>query len=448
MILETKQCYKIIKEINSRKLKILKNSKESKRKYNPFWIISVTTLLGYLGKYAILIYFSNLKVKNDEKYVRNDNTTDYNNTNQTNITEFNAIFSNEKNNSQINELYTNIIYEYDRDLFLYICFISFISIFVSIILYWFYQSCIFKKKEVEKKTGESQNSCLECCCVHEISFGLFNCFFHIESFINSKNERKVGFCTQCGESIKYYFNEALCSIVNNEEYQTNCCQCCKNYNEDDYDKKIQFFCYCYKEEGLCSWITNFIVNETQKEIIPGTIFYFISKLMIIGSERLYEDFLKNNYSDIQKKKNFAISFLLVFPTFILFTHFIQHAKRRDEEKYFEDNKWADKFIKNSSEMVLEIYMIIFYNSMTSGFLAFHVLKGKTTNNKTIEDYLFFSILFDKFFIFSLNYFCVKIVKENTNEKKKQFIISININYNLSNNMWFYYLYYKFGNWRY
>ena len=285
-----------------------------KIKYNSFWIVSILTLFGYFGKYGISIYFSYLKKKNDKRYFKNYNTTDFNNNTDNNITMNFIDFLFSSNTATItpqgNDTYKDIIYEYDKNLYLYICATYFVFILLSIGLYSLFKYCVVSKKEekniinenneindannIEPKANKTSKSCsdkcLDCFCVHKLFFELCNCLFYIESFvIENNNKKRVGCCTLCVESIKQYCNDALCNLLNNEENRINCCPCCNNYNEDDYEKTIQFFCYCYKEEGFFSWVNEFFINDTQKEIIPCLIIYFIYNLMIIGSERIYED---------------------------------------------------------------------------------------------------------------------------------------------------------------
>lgn len=343
---------------------------------------------------------------------------------------------------QINETYNNIIYEYDKFLYLCICGIYFIFILLSIVLYSIFKCCIIVKKEEknikneindiknsnpnEPEKNETSESCsnkyLYCFCAYKFFFELCNCLIYIESFIISNNVKRVGCCRLCSESIKQYCNDALCNILNNEENRINCCPCCNNYNEDDYEKSVQFFCYCYKEEGFCSWITKFFINETQKEIIPCMILYFISKLMIIGSERIYEDTLEHNSSDIKKKKSFLYSFGIVFLCFQVISYYIKKMKKKLVKK--ENINCFGKFIKYSNEIVIGIYINIFYNSFLNINFASNYLRGKFKKESDKDISIYLSILYNKFFIFQLNYYCVNKAKENTNLLSQSTLITI------------------------
>jgi hypothetical protein len=90
-----------------------------------------------------------------------------------------------------------------------------------------------------------------------------------------------------------------------KKFKCKCSNCCK-YNEDDYDKDTQNFCYYYQEKSFCEWLDKFITNDIQKEIIPSMVLYFLSRLVTIGSE---EDF--NNKKDNLEQGEFILDFILV-----------------------------------------------------------------------------------------------------------------------------------------
>jgi len=80
----------------------------------------------------------------------------------------------------------------------------------------------------------------------------------------------------CGETIQNYCSNVCANsiglICNNKikEFKCKCCNCCE-YNEEDYDKDTQYFCYCYQEKGFCEWLDKFITKDIQKEIIPSMV---------------------------------------------------------------------------------------------------------------------------------------------------------------------------------
>ena len=321
-----KKIYKNLAISNNQK-KEKKMSKELKAKFDSFWIVCLTTFFGYLGKYRISMLFSKLRDKHD------DNTIIDNNTNSTNFTNFYFYFSNETND---NNSYSLGAYD-DKTLYLFICGIYVSFILISIILYSIFECCIISKKKneiiddsesinsinIEKKNSNTKKGIcekiFECCCIHKLYFEIFNCLLYIESNRIDNNIRSIRCRTACGETIKHYCNEVFCNILSNEENEIKCCcPCCKDYNEEDYDKQVQCFCYCYQEKGCCSWIDKFITNEIQKEIVPFMILYFISNLIIIGCENEYEHMIVNNEFNFEKKKGFFFSFFW----FIYYFHYI------------------------------------------------------------------------------------------------------------------------------
>ena len=79
----------------------------------------------------------------------------------------------------------------------------------------------------------------------------------------------------------------------------------------------------------------------------------------------------------------------------------------------------EKSIKNTNEIVIELYIIIIYNSLFSFSIAFTILL-ESNEEKVRESGIYVSILFTKFFIFVLNYYCVNITKD---EESKELLLS-------------------------
>ena len=400
-----------INSIKSSKIE-KKMSKESKTKLDSFWIVCITTFAAYMIKYRLTIFISNLRDNNEEENYKKDNNTV--------PIDFLNYMDNKTNNNTIHSFSFN-----DKELFLFICGIYFVCILVSILIYWIFKCCIISDKEEnnnslsinneEKKLKQKKDKsrkCLELCYIYKKFFEILNCFFYIESNIIDNKNRKIGCCTVCGETIKHYFNEAFCNILNNVDIEIKCCSCCKDYDQEDYNKNQQCFCYCYQKRGCCDWIDKFITNETQKEIVPCMILYFISKLIIIGCEREYENMIENGLFNVERKNNFVLYFFSSYFLFIFFISMIKIMKRKYTSQEDYNLGSLSIFIKYSHEIVIESYIIIIYNSLlTSGF-AINTLLDRFKKER--DNILFMAILFSKFFIFSLNFYCVNVSKNQEN----------------------------------
>jgi len=211
-------------------------------------------MLGYLAKYLILIPISNLKRNNDEKYIHPTNETEKN------------YFPNQTNETIFKEKYN-----YNQNLFLLLCLIYLICILLSIFLYCLLQKIILNEKKEEKKEEKSK-SCCDKICIWNFFYEFLHCICYIEK-VRAKNKKPgAGCCKLCCETCCNYCELVFCNnnLVNcaNSKNEKNCCCNYCRYNEDDYNKEYQFFCFCYQDKGCCNWINKFITNEAQKDIIP------------------------------------------------------------------------------------------------------------------------------------------------------------------------------------
>ena len=209
-----------------------------------------------------------------------------------------------------------------------------------------------------------------------------------------------------------------------------CCCCCIEYNEEDFKKDNQFFCYCYQAKRSYSWLNKCLTNEIQQKIFPYLIEYFILRLSIIGFERQYEF----NHIDFEIEENYI--FILVFiGTFFLFFYFTLSFSKIirifDEDIILSknaniDNENDKKNIKLtnlsilSNEILFGVNGILFFNSIFS--LIFSSVFQSELENQDKEiifnkhNYIIFiPILMSKFYHFTLIYYCISYT-----EDKKQF----------------------------
>ena len=431
LMFTVKEIYKKLAISNNQKFQ-RNTSNKLKTKFDSYWIVAITTFVGYMIRYGISIFFSKIRDNNYEKNNEINNNKNY--TNYTNFTDFFFHSNNETNETN----YSDVAHD-DKTLFLFIYIIYIFCIVISIILYTFFKCCIVLKKgkqiiENVKNTKSINNEGMisnqkkskcellhEYFCIHKIFFEIFNCIFYIETKKVDNSKCKIGCCSACGGIIKHYCNESICNIFSSEDNEINCCPCCKDYNKEDYDKKVQFFCYCYQEKGFFSWLDKFITNETQKKIVPFMFLYFISNLIIIGSEKKYKDKIENNKFSLQEKKSFILIFLEIFSLYILIMFLIKRLKGKVEFRKDSELSCLGKLIKNSNEITIELYAIIFFNSVSNLFFtAFLPLIEFLGASQDEKDNIYAPIFFRKFFIFELNYYCVNI---SSNEENKELLLS-------------------------
>ena len=360
-------------------------------------------------------------------------------------------------------------YSNDKSLFSTIIYIYLISIGCSILLYTFFV-CIFTKNEKEKnKKGDSYRVCenfgytiysedislkkiLPCCCgecvklfcetsLHCICMvinSLIHCFYKL-----IKDESFKG----------NYVNEKDC-----------CCSMCSfcEYHENDFEKNKEFFCYCYQAKRKQNWFKKFITSDVQKNIFPYMIEYFILKILTIAFEKQYLDFEDNNgiidnknntnktiieevinfinVTNINNNNNqtsenshiifnlkmkeletfivFIISFFLFFYLTLSFNTLLSFADDSNNEKGNKKKKLVG--IKRISNGILDgIHGILIFDGVLA--LIFSSLYLSNENNMLFKSQNFFliPILMNKFYYFTLIYFCISY----SEEKKKFDLIS-------------------------
>ena len=357
--LDTNQIIQVFKEkFKKGKKKTLKEKERSKFDY--FFMICLTTTLGYYGKYLINL-FLNYFLK---KHFNNNNP--------------------EK------------IYFYCIIGVYCICFL------LSIILYSWFKSIFTQNKKTTEK---------ESIHIYQI------CGYVIYSQDTIKKEGGINCFKLCLKSTKNCCNKAGCSIfrIIKEDCECCCCCCCE-YNENDYDKNKEFFCYCYQAKRKSNWCNKFITNETQIKIVPYMIEYFLLQLTTIAFEVHY----KNKKDD--NTKIFLIIFITCFIFFFYFTisfsKFMKYYKNTFYIRNINDEKAKEKrskeieskeiITKLSKEILDGTHMILIFNTIFSLIFTSYYFSDESEENyfNKHTNYIFIPILMNKFYYLTLNYYCL------------------------------------------
>ena len=200
-----------------------------------------------------------------------------------------------------------------------------------------------------------------------------------------------------------------------------CKCCCIEYDEKDYEKDNQFFCYCYQAKRKQKWLNNFLTNNIQQRIVPYLLEYFILRMSIIGFEKQYEI----NRIDFELVENYIFIGIFI-GTFFLFFYFTFSFSKFYKiligaEYYNNENLNQGKEISNigllSNEILSGVNGILFFNSLFSLILSsiFHSTMGSENKEFIFSEHnyiILIPILMGKFYHFTLNYYCISYSEDN------------------------------------
>ena len=337
-------------------------------------MICLTTIIGYLGKYKI-----NLLSNDVLTYLFKDN--------------------------------------YDKKYFLYyIMTIYILSIFVSLIFYAIFK-CIFYVEDKEKKEKK-----ISICQI-------FGYIIYTEKK-KPKTSPNRNCCTLCCESFQNCCNITCCHLLSICDIcgcEPKCiCSKCK-YEIEDYNKKKEVFCYCYKTQRKSFSCNKFFANKTQKKLFPYMLEYFILQLTTVGFEKQYKKYKE----DIVNIKTWTVVFITSFILFLYLTLSFSRMvyinnKFNNKEKKNKENERESKLeivTKLSNKLLNGIHGILLFNGVFSIifsiFYVFKILENiQTFFFKDNINIILIPILMNKFYYFTLNYYCIYTAEKY---KKLEFI---------------------------
>ena len=430
-ILETKNRNKNKKTQRKKSAIKVDSGNVKKKKFNSFFMICVTTISGYFLKYLLNLTIIGASSKLDNfsmqviSVIINQGTgvkceldsdcleSVFNDTNLT------------INNSMLFDNLVNYISRNDeryKPAFYYMALIYVISVILSIILYSIF-ICIFTKNK--KETNVNGNSYKVCeICGYTI---------YSENIILNLNPPcceccKILWCGTCKNCINMVIGSLLCCFNENIKNNVNICRCCKccEKNKIDYKKNKEFFCYCYQAKRKHYWFNKFITSDTQKKIFPYMLEYFYLQLLTIAFESQYNNILDNELLPKNKieKKYFLnlnnLKFMGIFlGTFFLYFYFTLSFNTIINLFRESKTKGINLINKISNEILDGAHGILIFDSLFSLVLSALFLSKKYDDIFKTQNLIFVPILMNKFYYFTLIFFCVSF----SEEKKKFELIS-------------------------
>ena len=408
-----------------------------KNKFNSFFTICITTILGYFLKYFINMIIvgvfsisgkNNIPlivhvIKNEIKDIKCESENDFD------CYEF---FINNKNGSFINSstfftMATHISDYDDTKSSFYIMAICYaISVILSIILYSIFV-CIFTKNVKEKNINGDKFRVCEIC-----GYTIYS----EDIILNLKPPCceccKLICCGTCHNCLNMMVGSLLCCLDDEDKDEIDICGCCKCCDKEKikYKKNKEFFCYCYQAKRKQNWFNKFITSETQKKIFPYMLEYFYLQFLTIAFEHQYSEFSGNtsNQDNMDENNNreyiFTLGdlyFICIFiGTFFLF-FFFTFSFNSIINLFNESNKTKGiNFVKKISNGILDgAHGILIFNGAFSLVISALYLSNKYDDIFKTHNLIFVPILMNKFYYFTLIFFCVSF----SEEKKKFEIIS-------------------------
>lgn len=340
------------------------DSNEQENKFGTFFMICLTTIIGFFGRYYLNVIF-----KNKEKI------------------------------------------EY----FLYSYGVYLISILFSLILYTIFE-CVFTKNQKENSEKRTNQYTIYQICGYTI---------YIEKKILKKDIQKCECFKLCCNTLNNCCLHSLCTTCIDKEGICCClccifrlccdceclderpCECC--YCDDvDFGQNDSFFCYCFQAKRKYYWLNNYLTNDFQRKILSKLYRYFLLQLITMGFEAKFNENNKNGLSFIDKENNlimgliFILSFILFFSITISLGRMVRIFKE-------DDSNQKEYVSKLSNEMVEGINGILIFNSIYSLVFSFIYFSQKDIFDKNY--YIYIPVLFSKFFYLIITFYSLCLSEE-------------------------------------
>ena len=392
---------KIMKsDIDENDKQFRKYDEENKSKFDNYFIICFTTIIGYFLKYIINIILINYK-------------------------------------------------DYDQ-FFYYAIGLYCFSIIISLLFYFLFENTFEEEENVENAKNKNEYTICQLC-----GFSIYS-----QKIFNNKEKEKCEFCKLLCKTIKICCDSTFCVICNNicnslnfselcdndscdcddccicidccdccdcymcckyycdssnQEKCECCCCCCLDLDEINYEQNNLSFCYCYQNKRKFKWCNNYLSSEIQKKIFPYLIEYFFLQLMTIAFENQYAININNDKGNNYDLKELLIFVVIFIITFIIFIYFTISFSICTEGNFSDADDFADKIQEISNNILTGLHGILilvgFYSIIFSPYNFFNKDIEKLLNNNY---YIYPPILLNKFFYFTLNYYYISICDDNKN----------------------------------
>jgi len=436
---EIKEEEKLIRK----KTKISENLKNNKT-FITFSYITLTTVGSFFADYFFNIYvIIKNKIEIDEK-IKNETYSKYNSN----------FIEESYNNNNITYITYKKIFENDKNIFFYTYSLYYIILIVtSIFCYLIVISCCLikatkkkgKQKIFENIIENNNNDGLikkaeNNLIINEInenkdSYSLYKIcgfiFYRETTDLRGdiSNSKKFlycisDFCVLNCRTLIDFCNITFCSILNiifwcgNNKYK-----CCCYFDDIQYNKVSENFCFCYKEKRKYKWLHDYIINDIQKDLFPYLLEFFVLGLIVINMEKKLVNFKYDSTKDIKyiwdegfssnNLYNIKIILIILITLILFFMLSIKIGKKKlKKSEITTENKsyLMSYFILNG------IHIILLINSIIS--LTFSILYFSGIND--FDAYILIPILMYKSFYLILNYYCILVSEK---QKGNELILS-------------------------
>ena len=390
-------------------------------------MICITTIIGYFLKYLLNIFIFEYNEGHEINYIETTQKIINEGIKDNNVTrcgldyECFEKFFNDTNltvtNSPLFESLVSWLFEGDMISMYYIIITYSASVILSIILYTIFV-CIFTKNEKQKNENGNKYRVCEIC-----GYTIYS-----ENIVLNLNppccECCKLLCGTCLNCVNMALSSLCCCLNKEEKDEFNCCYCCCEKNDKIYKKNNEFFCYCYQAKRKQNWFNKFITSEIQKKIFPYMLEYFFLQFLTIGFEKQYyaipikefkPSFNETEYhqtfytwgSGLKREDwfnfiNFIVTFFLFFYITLSFNtilNLVNESEKTGKNQYNMINQLSSGILDGT-------HGILIFDGLYSLILSAIYLADSNASIFQSHYFIFSPILMNKFYYFTLIYFCV------------------------------------------
>ena len=230
-------------------------------------------------------------------------------------------------------------------------------------------------------------------------------------------------CGTCQNCLNMIIGSVLCCLDNKEKKEINICKCsqCCDQEKINYEKKKEYFCYCYQAKRKQNWFNKFLTSDTQKKIFPFMLEYFYLQFLTIAFEYQNNKILgDDSFSkrNIEKEKElyffgfddlkffgiFIGTFFFFFYSTLSFNTIINFLKSYGMIK--KEKKNVNVIKQLSYGILVGTHGVLIFNGVFSLIISALYLSNNYKDIFETQHLIFIPILMNKFYHFTLTFFCV------------------------------------------